>query len=200
MLDEEADLISDILRTMQPNRCLEWGSGSSTKYFSRFLTPAGRWLAIEHDADWARKVRSQITSPSIQVLHIPVGPARPSSDAGRSDDERFANYVAAAEPYGPYDFVLVDGRSRAKCLLLANTLLAPRGVAVLHDANRARYQLGKAPYKYQFELLGRGEGQLGIWIGSNDVPIEDVLDVRGYTRLWNLCVSAGALSRMLHYL
>ena len=61
-----------------------------------------------------------------------------------------------------YDFILVDGRSRRRCLHMASTLLNLGGFVILHDAQRKHYHEGFTAFKYGRQLCTR------LWIGSQD--------------------------------
>lgn len=60
MDEREVGIIEDLLATLRPKKCLEWGSGFSTAYFSRLLGADARWLSIEHEAGWAERVRKML--------------------------------------------------------------------------------------------------------------------------------------------
>ncbi|RIK34638.1 MAG: hypothetical protein DCC52_00020 [Chloroflexi bacterium] len=71
------------------------------------------------------------------------------------------DYVAYPETLGrSFDFVLVDGRKRRRCVIAAAALLKERGIAVLHDAYREHYQCAFSGYASQ-----RMVGEI-LWVGS----------------------------------
>ena len=114
--------------------CLEWGSGGSTHYFPdrlherdiRFL-----WHSLEHNPEWYDRVKQNL--PLRVQLHL-LGQER--GPAGINLDE----YVTwPRKKLHTYDFILVDGRQRGRCLVEARFLLKPGGMAFLHDAQRKRY-------------------------------------------------------------
>ena len=193
MLLEEADVIKDLLLNLQPKRCLEWGAGYSTLIFPRFLPPGARWLAIEHDPEWARTVSALCRDSQVTVVHVPPN-KRNSAELGEigSQDE-FGQYVESAGELAQYDFILVDGRARSECLRKGRTILAPGGVIALHDANRDRYDCARSSYPYQFILRGRSREQLGIWLGSVTIPIETVLHTGAHRRIWSFYISLARL-------
>jgi len=185
MLLEEIDIIRDLLIALQPERCLEWGAGYSTLYFPSFLPRDSHWLALEHVERWASRIQSRIRLPTVSVVHVAADSSAGEDTGGGKSYSEFRNYVEYPSTLEMYDFILIDGRARVPCLLKAITLLAPGGVVVLHDANRVRYLTGTVGYLYQFQLLGRGVDQLGIWIGSMTDPIETLLPTDKYLRLWD---------------
>lgn len=141
--------VSTIERTLalfdRPVAVLEWGSGHSTAYFPAALPAGSLWVSIEHDAAWARQVGAEIARlglSAVKLLHVPNN--RPFEDGVEDGSFRqFRDYVLAPRSLGrTFDFILVDGRARVECLRHGWELLAPDGVMVLHDANRAEYHVG----------------------------------------------------------
>lgn len=56
MTDTELGVIEELLNKVQPQNSLEWGAGYSTIYFPRFLTSTAKWIAVEHNKQWADKI------------------------------------------------------------------------------------------------------------------------------------------------
>jgi predicted O-methyltransferase YrrM len=182
MLFEEVDVIRDLLVTLRPERCLEWGAGYSTVFFPKFLSPGAQWLTIEHDVDWAASISRLAKHPAVNVVHVPAKPTMGINTGIRQDD--FKQYVDYPSKFAKYDFILVDGRDREDCLNKGHAILASGGVIVLHDANRPRYAPALSAYRYRFMLRGRAHDQLGIWVGSATIRIETVLDVGSHRKIW----------------
>jgi predicted O-methyltransferase YrrM len=195
MLLEEADVIGDLLLNLRPKRCLEWGAGASSLYFTKFLSPDARWLAIEHDQSWAAHLLKLARRPIVEITHVAPNCFKGDGDCGDGSYSTFSDYIEYPEGSAKYDFILVDGMARNECLIKAQTLLAPGGVIVLHDANCPEFHAGTALYTYQFMLTGRGTNQNGIWVGSMDIPIEDVLNVQAHRRIWTFYLRLRRLLR-----
>ena len=95
----------DVLRSLRPRRCLEWGAGASTLYFPGYLAADASWLAIEHDGAWAASTQHVSQHPNVVIAH--VAPDRtPWNGDGTAKD--FAAYLAYPAQRGPFDFILVD--------------------------------------------------------------------------------------------
>lgn len=187
----EIGIIEDLLVAMRPMRVLEWGAGYGTLHFARLLPPGGRWIALEHDRDWADRIRAHRKDIRVRIHAVP-----PESEDWSTRDKDgtysdFRTYVDYPEKFGPYDFILVDGRARESCLEKAHGLLAPGGVAVLHDANRSfrRAPGGVFPSEAEFRDYRRWSG--GLWIGSKDRPLSTVLDLGRHGRIWRMYNSLG---------
>ena len=121
----EFNLIKSIIKIEKPNRCLEWGSGYSTKSFSKLVAKwDGSWTTIEHDWDWYKKA----LKTRALVRHIKPNNLDWTGDGTYED---FANYVEF--PQGKYDFVMIDGRARIACIERA---LSFTDTIILHDAPR----------------------------------------------------------------
>lgn len=141
--DERSAVEAALLMFSRPIRVVEWGSGGSTAYFSRRLPPGSKWLAIEHDAQWAVRVRSRVEDLDVVVQHVaPNGSYVHGVDDGT--DEAFHDYVRFPASGGEkFDCALVDGRARVPCMHQAWTLIAEDGFAAMHDAQRAEYASGR---------------------------------------------------------
>jgi predicted O-methyltransferase YrrM len=139
---ESADKVARFLASRTAPRVLEWGSGSSTLWLAR---RAAEVCSIEHDADWAEQLGPRLPANVTLVCVPPVvvqgsGPAVLSHKSGFEGLD-FADYVAAASRFeGEFDVVVVDGRAREACLPVALDRLAPDGVVVVDNVDRARYR------------------------------------------------------------
>ncbi len=69
MADKEIAIVEEILLKLHPSRCLEWGSGYSTLYFSQFIPENAKWIAVEHDRAWQQFVVRLMNSTPIQEQH-----------------------------------------------------------------------------------------------------------------------------------
>lgn len=137
---DAADVVAAHLVGRPGARVLEWGSGSSTLWLA---DRAATVDSIEHDPDWAESMRPRL--PAHVTLHVvpPVpdtDPAVPSGKRGFAGLD-FHDYVAAADDLpGTFDLVVVDGRAREACLARAADRLAPEGLVVVDNVDRARYR------------------------------------------------------------
>ena len=170
----EEDLVRDVLQALQPTRCLEWGGGLSTLQFPALLQAKATWRTIEHDAGWAKQLAGMVSRPGVTVVHVP--PDDPAF-TGDGDARSFAAYLAAADAGAPYDLIFIDGRARAACLKRAHRLLAPGGVVILHDANRAGYRAATSAFVHQSLFLDARQRRHtrvsgGVWIGGHQ-PFAD---------------------------
>lgn len=174
MLSKEALIIEEILKKKKPKACLEWGSGGSTLYFSRCLENGTSFISIEHNKRWFDRARQQVLKNK-QVKLCCVSPKK-------SD---FRDYVEFPKKFNQkFDFVLVDGKARIACVMLAVSLLKADGVVVLHDANR-EYYWGSFRF-FDHGLLFRDfrPDTGGIWIGSKALDLQKVLDVNKHKLNW----------------
>lgn len=192
MRPNEEDLIRDVLRTLQPKRCLEWGGGLSTVQFPALLPADARWLTIEHDTGWAKQLATMVTRPGVTVRHIP--PDQPNF-TGDGDAVSFASYLNAAESEAPYDLIFIDGRARAAGVERAQHLIAPKGVVILHDANRDAYLGPTAFFKHQLLFRDiraqRPRVSGGVWLGSPERDLSALIDVAMHRRVWAFYAGIG---------
>lgn len=181
-----------------PVRVLEWGSGSGTVHFAQVLEDSRcdwSWLSIEHDREFAHArlepvfrqmpgallvdARDALSEPGglvlqpgqLRVVTFAAGPLKPFLARGQADRAvPLDDYVALPGRIGcQFDVVLVDGRKRRRCLLEAAQLLAPGGVALLHDAWRPYYRCAFGAYPHH-----RRFGDI-LWAGAHDGPALEAL-------------------------
>lgn len=118
---------------------LEWGSGGSTVYFTRFLrnhSIAYTWTSLEYNARWAHDVQHELVGDhDTAVVLFDVG-----NDRVLQRYNEMEEYILYPNTMGrKFDFIFVDGRKRRRCLLEAKHLLKEGGAALLHDAERRYY-------------------------------------------------------------
>lgn len=137
-----------LLRYEKP-RVLEWGSGNSTKYFTDFLISQNKsyeWTSVEHHEGWFNTVKGWGLKDVNMVY------------AEKGSDAYF-------DQKGQYDVIFIDGRNRRKCLEKAKELLAPKGVVMIHDADREYYHSAMEGYCGKFVCPEKGTLPR-LWIGS----------------------------------
>jgi len=125
---------------------LEWGSGGSTVYFPVFLNDKGiscTWTSVEHSHEWFDRVVKELDGNANITVNL-VEYSGDNVSLQKIDMNRYIKFPASLGH--KYDFILVDGRKRYKCLLEASRLLKPDGVVILHDAHRHPYYAGFEPY------------------------------------------------------
>jgi hypothetical protein len=112
-------------RLAPEHRVFEFGSGNSTLWWA---ARAARVTAVEHDAEWAAKVRESIPG-NASLLEVPL--------------EVDGKYCRTAEGTGEkFDVVVIDGRDRVNCALHSLDALTDEGVIVWDDSRRRRYRPG----------------------------------------------------------
>ncbi len=146
----EMDILAfkNILAGYEEIDVLEWGSGNSTKYFTKFLASKGipyTWDAVEHDKSWYEAIRRQ-ELPNVNMIYA------------ERDSKQYYDMNRK------YDVIFVDGRNRRKCLIKAKQLLKPGGVVLLHDADREYYHPGFEGY--HGKILNPKNGMPRLWKGT----------------------------------
>jgi predicted O-methyltransferase YrrM len=192
MRHRELDLLCELLIRLRPQRCLEWGAGYSTAFFPGLLDPAATWLAVEHDGAWAARVAALAARPGTTVVHVAPNRFPWSDPAGEGTLDDLYDYVERPTGGAPYDFILVDGRARPACWAKAPALLAPGGVLVLHDANRALYAPLCSGELVRLVLRDRRRSAGGVCIASRRPSLAGLVDAAAQERLWAWYRRAGA--------
>lgn len=157
-----------IVESIAARRCLEWGSGGSTRALLERCPFIEHYVSVEHNAAWHAQVQKHVVDPRLSLnLVLPDVPG-PAANArkldieaweARAEDDRtlLRSYIEFPRSTGhAFDFVLVDGRARNFCVAEGFSLLAPGGVLVIHDAQRTEYHaaiaaLGRPTYLEPWE-------------------------------------------------
>lgn len=119
MSDKEISLIDQRIRGKK--HCLEWGAGGSTIYFPR-VNNWVNWLSVEHNGHWVQKLADKLPD-NANVVWVP-------------DNEWYVDCVKHSRTF---DFILIDGLHRGRCLEIARDIVSDDGVILLHDSGRAEY-------------------------------------------------------------
>ncbi|MDV7143718.1 class I SAM-dependent methyltransferase [Tropicimonas sp. TH_r6] len=141
------DEVDAFLKARPGARVFEYGSGASTVWLAR---RAGSVTSVEHMAGWHERVELLIAAHALQAdvdLRLVEPDATPSEDSlylSQKPGETGASFTAYAAAIdaadGPFDVIVVDGRARQACLEHAKRRLAPDGIIVFDNSNRARYR------------------------------------------------------------
>ncbi len=185
MKNREILILEELLQNLQPKHCLEWGSGYSTLYFPKFLPPESNWLAIEHYSEWAEKINGINTNPNVKTILVPPN-NNPWTDKymdGSYSDLK--DYVDYPQNKAPFDFILVDGRSRIACLNRTIEWVSDNGIVVLHDSNREYYHSPLVNFSNQIFFHYEGRADKGLWLGSKGIKINSYLNIAKHKKLWS---------------
>jgi hypothetical protein len=125
------EAVEAFLKRRRGARVFEYGSGASTVWLAR---RAASITSLEHDADWAGKLRARLTEHgNVELRTAGYDPL------GAGDDQP---YVRAIDNSGVYDLIVVDGRLRVDCLRAAIGHVARDGIILFDDSGRRRYRAG----------------------------------------------------------
>ncbi len=124
-------LLAKYLRTTEPKRILEWGTGHSTIIMKQ-LCPDAEIISIEHDKKFYDEYKN-LESNKLKLYHIPI-------------ENGYSNFPLGMSKF---DLVFVDGKddTRPACLLTAFDLVTENGVVILHDSEREWYQNAISKFK-----------------------------------------------------
>lgn len=144
MNQQEIDLFSETIKNSR--NYLEYGAGGSTKLVTGLGT-IKQIVSVESDPDYIRdhvmdapEVRNAVENGRLQFLTPDIGPTGDwGSPLDLSKRHLWPNYAQC--PYESDfipDLILIDGRFRVACALVA-AFKAPEATVLLHDANRKEY-------------------------------------------------------------
>lgn len=166
MSPEETKAMEDVLSSYKLHAdVLEWGSGGSTVYFTKFLRNkkiSYTWTSLEYNKVWYNRISDVVKDDKrVKLVLFDVGNTEVKQRYTQMDD-----YVKYPATLGKkYDVVFVDGRKRRRCVLEAAKLLKPGGVVLLHDARRTYYHSAFSVYPDSRMLLWTG-----LWQGRLENP------------------------------
>lgn len=134
----EIDLVKKYLN--KDKTMLEWGSGTSTIYFSKFVKEL---ISIEHDYIWYNHILNAIKwykidnikifniKPNKRVITIP------------STKRQLMDYINFPKKLNKkFDIIYIDGRARQYCGKISLELLNKDGIVFIHDFfTRKRYHI-----------------------------------------------------------
>jgi hypothetical protein len=128
----------------------EYGSGESTLYFTEKVKKV---ISVEHDLEWHDKVYDDLEKYKVKncdYFYIPpeklnekkdyfVGSY--SSKNNKYKKYSFEEYARFIEIYSEkfFDFVFIDGRSRASCIKHALNRVKDNGYIMLDNSDRGHY-------------------------------------------------------------
>jgi len=125
---------------VRPNmRVFEYGCGNSTLWWA---TRCSLVHAVEHHSDWCKSV-STSAPDNVKITY-----------ADLNDGDRYVQAVLDSSLQ--YDVVVIDGRRRVDCAVIAVTALKNEGIIIWDNSNRSRYAEGCE------KLLGLGFKRLNF--------------------------------------
>jgi len=118
---EERNLISKYLH--YDKIMLEWGSGGSTLFFSKYVK---KYISIEHDEEWFKKIQG--SNAEMHLVKNNMTRTEPTQP------EQFRDYIDYVDVLNEkYDLVLIDGRARPHCAKKVIPYLKDDAVVFVHD-------------------------------------------------------------------
>lgn len=103
----------------------EFGSGYSTLFYADKVRAV---TSVEYDEKWLHIIKSKVPE-NVKIIFT------------REDvDANYCRAILAAKDQ--YDVVIVDGRDRVNCIKQSMSALSAKGVILLDDSQRERYQEG----------------------------------------------------------
>ncbi len=137
---------------------LEFGSGRSTLWFAQKV---GQLTSVEHNADWAEKVKAMLAARSLQNAELVFAPKL----NGANPDIEHSEYVGVTSRFvaESLDFVVVDGIYRAQCALHSLPLLKRHAMLIIDNVNKALPSASKSPNSRSIKAGPDGETWTAVW-------------------------------------
>ncbi len=118
----------------------EYGAGNSTIWYAKKVKSV---KAVENDKKWVDLLTPQLPTNAKVVFK------------DLNEEKSYQNEIKSANMY--YDIVVVDGRKRNDCAMLAINYLTDKGVIILDNSDRTDYQPTKD------YLNNKGFKRLDFW-------------------------------------
>ena len=148
MSDKEIEIINGLIEKHKPVRCLEWGAGNSTAYFTGKHSCIKSWLAIDHDLHYINYLRGKVDERVVAVWF--------PKECGW-----YYKFAEATKDF--YDFILVDGIYREQCLEMALKVAKKGALILLHDSGREEYSAFIKKYNGKKLCDGEVMGKCGFF-------------------------------------
>lgn len=130
---------------------IEFGAGRSTVWLARL---GFHVLSIEHQEDWARKVRESLQAEKLnELVDLRLINAR---EEDKNSCQAYLSPLLSEADSSPPMMILVDGIFRNECLAASAEKYGSRTSIVLHDSDWPIYQDGVATLKKKFRLPSKG--------------------------------------------
>lgn len=153
LVKESIEFLFD--RINSNHNIFEFGSGSSTFWFSKF---ANRVYSIESDKKWYQEVHKTIISNNISNIEINLKECdmKYITTVDTEYEDIYKDYANSINDFKmSFDFILIDGVARTLCIKNALHKLKPNGFLIIDNAERPAYHSGielipKSWNKYEF--------------------------------------------------
>jgi predicted O-methyltransferase YrrM len=113
------------------SKVFEWGMGASTVWFAK---NGHNVISMELDHDWFVEIDNILEKKNLKASLYCFA---------KNDTEEYADYILKY-PDESFDFVLVDGRNRCRCLSNALSKVKIGGMLCLDNSERQEYAKGVA--------------------------------------------------------
>jgi hypothetical protein len=117
-------LLLEALAVYKPEKVIEWGMGLSTAIVA-WCPEVKEMHSFEHDRDWFKRFSNKYPR-HIHCHYIPLG----------------KGYSVAGNKFTPqtFDFAIIDGVVRTRCIRTAKSLVKVGGIIMLHDFDSPVYK------------------------------------------------------------
>lgn len=158
----------------------EYGSGSSTFYFSKYCK---KLISIESDSNWHKLMSDFIYKNSFNNINLICNP--PENDNNiqflskyktafkNFDYKNFQSYVNIIDKFEKsFDVIIIDGYCRSACIEKAIKKIKKKGLIVVDNSARERYQQGiKELNKISKRIDFKGPTSYGGGFDTNSIFI-----------------------------
>mgnify|MGYP006301380719 CR=1 FL=1 len=129
MSDTEIKIIDSLIEKYKPKKCLEWGSGNSSIYFPNKHDCIEKWVSIEHNGHYVNYLKDKV-SDKVEFMWF--------DNNGVNENDLY--YKGIYNNIKEFDFILIDGIYREKCIDLAVNGMKETAFILLNDSGRKEYQ------------------------------------------------------------
>jgi hypothetical protein len=122
--------------------CFEYGSGSSTFWFSKFTKKV---FSVESDSAWHQQMISTIQKNKIDNIDLQLIKCEMHHLDAEVDTENSANHKDYADSINRknidnFDLIMIDGVARSLCIENSISMLKLGGILIIDNAERPAYK------------------------------------------------------------
>ena len=153
---------------VKPLNIVEWGPGESTQFLlDNTQAQISSW---ENHPSYSKTAIERFKDKDRVTIH------QSFSNSGNGKNTAYCNAPMLKFLYNSLEFIFVDGRQRADCMICAYHLISDTGIVILHDDQRPAYDEGRNLFPYSFRSA---ETITGVYSKDKNIiqKIEQLFDI-----------------------
>jgi hypothetical protein len=150
MPEEEKKILLEEYK--KANCILEFGSGGSTVYASDI---GKKVFSVESNKKWVSNLKS-LVNDNVKIHHVDIGETiglgYPKDNSKQTNWPLYTCSVWERDDFEHPDLILIDGRFRVACFLMASIKIKQRTKILFDDFNRNEYHIVKRYFQLKKQV------------------------------------------------